>query len=76
MLARVRPVDCISASTGRSNSTGTNMLPGSVRSAPAASSTNRLPMPTSSPLRLKSGAPLWLATGGLVKSADSMWYSQ
>ena len=33
-------------------------------------------MPSSSPLRLKSGAPLWLGTGGLVNSADSMWYSQ
>ena len=52
------------------------MLPGSVRSAPAASITNRLPTPSSSPLRLKSDAPLWLATGGLVKIAASMWYSQ
>ncbi len=37
---------------------------------------NRLPMPSNSPRWLKSGAPLWLPIGGLVKIAASMWYSQ
>ena len=75
-LARVLPVVCISASTGFSRSTGTNMLPASRRPPPTASLVNRLPMPISSPFWLKSGAPLWLGNGGLVKIAESMWYSQ